>query len=70
MRPGIITELARCETFWKSLTTEPVLRDFAQLDNLQAAVLQLEIVVAFEEIAVICKKAHEKCCDIKISKVV
>lgn len=35
---------------------EPVLCDFTQLDDLQAAVLQFEIVVTFEEVAVICEK--------------
>lgn len=33
---------------------EPVLCDFTQLDDLQAAVFQLEVVVSFEEVAVIC----------------
>lgn len=37
------------------LTTKPVLCDFTQLDNLQAAVLQFEIVATFEEVTVICE---------------
>lgn len=49
-----LQELASCETFWKCSTTEPVLCDFSQLDNLQTAVFQFEIVVTFEEVAVIC----------------
>lgn len=51
-----LQKLASCETFEKCSTTEPVLCDFAQLDNLQAAVFQFEIVVTFEEVAVICER--------------
>lgn len=51
-----LQELANCETFCKCSTTEPVLCDFTQLDNLQAAVFQFEIVVTFEEVAVICER--------------
>lgn len=49
-------ESASCKTFWKYSTTEPVLCDFTQLDDLQTAVFQFEIVVTFEEIAVICER--------------
>lgn len=51
-----LQELASCETIWKCSTTEPVLCDFTQLDDLQAAVFQFEIVVAFEEVTVICQR--------------
>lgn len=40
--------------FGRSSTAEPVLSDFTQLDDLQAAVFQFEVVVVFEEVAVIC----------------
>ena len=49
-----LQEPASCKKSSTRSTTEPVLCDFAQFDNLQAAVFQFEIVVAFEEVAVIC----------------
>lgn len=55
-----LQELASWETFWKCSTTEPVLCDFTQLDNLQAAVFQFEIVVTFEEVAVICERQAQR----------
>ena len=41
------------------LTTQPILCNFTQFDNLQVVVIQFKVVGAFEEIAVICR-THKK----------
>lgn len=60
---GQLSFLARSQLWRRGRSAaEPVLCDFPQLDNLQAAVFQLEVVVSLEEVAVICgrrAKSHQ-----------